>query len=228
MPHRSVDGSYSQGTGGSGKDQVIFETAPAAGAALTADYTHESGGAEEQVRSMRERHSSLTFASPKVPPHPAPSPTDRRAEHCVGACDSSGSWNGGAPTSINNAIKTLLHADGSVDPAYKIPRRSGRSITLPRRPRDTTFARSRPAPTLAGGVASRKQRHRRNHADMGTIEGNRSTRQKMSPFGFRLQLRRKRIRRCDGLVVRVRHKTLTPYPGVAPCWMSLKSLKQST
>lgn len=91
--------SFSQGTGASSKDQVIFGTAPAGSAAITADYTHQSGGVEGSgslntrisLSPNYEIEKGTPASSPVAPTGALPSGAIQLAHIQVPA-----SWSGGA------------------------------------------------------------------------------------------------------------------------------------
>jgi len=111
--------NYSPGTGVAGVDQIIFGVAPGTGVVITADYTHESGGAEGSS-SLNTRTSispniliqvGTPAASPTVPATPDPT-NDISLVHI----QVPGGWSGGAPTSVDNTIKKfLIHPDNNAD-----------------------------------------------------------------------------------------------------------------
>jgi hypothetical protein len=112
--------NYSQGTGGSGKDQVIFADAPSA-VAITAEYTYESGGAES-AGSLYTRKSvipDIRVAAGTPDPSPSvPSTPDPNSDIVLAHITVPGSYSTGAPTTIDNTVKKfLLHPDINVDPA---------------------------------------------------------------------------------------------------------------
>lgn len=132
---------YSQGTGGSGKDQVIFETAPASSVAVTSDYTHESGGAEGTSSLNTRKTLTPTIAVAKGTPDPSPvAPTTPapNTDIVLATITVTGSWTGGSITPDNTVKKFILHPDQNVDPACNISPsapnanavRSGRVSTL--------------------------------------------------------------------------------------------------
>ena len=209
---------YSQGTGGSGKDQVIFETAPAAGAALTADYTHESGGAEGT--------SSLYTRKTLIPDirvskgTPASSPVANlivEPSIVLAHVTVPGSWSGGAPTSINNAIKKfLLHADGNVDPACKIPAAPG-AIYHARAGRTTQLLRDLDQPYFGGRLRYESSDTIAITPIWGTIGG--QSIHSAEDVTLQLQTADSGARGyvdATGWWYVYATQDLTPYPGVAP------------
>lgn len=130
---------YSQGTGGSGKDQVIFETAPASSVAVTSDYTHESGGAEGTSSLNTRKTLTPSIVVVKGTPDPSPSiPVLLDTDVVLATVTVTGSWTGGSITPDNTVKRFLLHPDANVDPACSITAapanayavRSGRVSTL--------------------------------------------------------------------------------------------------
>lgn len=126
--------NLSPGTGGSGKDQIIFGVAPASGA-ITADYTYESGGAEgassvatrQTVTPQILEVAGTPDPSPSVPATPSPN-TDIVLAHVY----IPGSWSGGAPgdwpgsppdppyNPDNSVKKYFLHPDRHIDPSCPV------------------------------------------------------------------------------------------------------------
>lgn len=126
-----VDGSqehggydFSKGTGTAGVDQIIFADAPAAGLAITADYDHLTGGVEasSSVNTRYQRTPKFQVwegtegASPSLATEQSAliaylaglSPS--RVPVQIGAINYGTSWSTGAPSSIDNTIKSYMVA----------------------------------------------------------------------------------------------------------------------
>lgn len=126
-----VDGSqihggydFSKGTGTAGVDQIIFADAPAAGLAITDDYDHLTGGVESSssVNTRYQRTPKFQVwegtesASPSLATEQSAliaylaglSPS--RVPVQIGAINYGTSWSTGAPSSIDNTIKSYMVA----------------------------------------------------------------------------------------------------------------------
>lgn len=116
--------SLSPATGAGGVDQVIFTTPVTSGKAITADFTHESGGVEGNASVPTRQTLAPDIRVAKGTPAASPSApiSPPTAEHIpLAHITVPGSWSGGAPTSIDNTVKNfLLHPDANVDPGVNV------------------------------------------------------------------------------------------------------------
>lgn len=107
---------FSQGTGSGSVDQIIFNTAPGSGNAITADYTYYSGGAESSS-SENTRYNRI----PKVQVWKGTEgavvayATELAAllgsvsdAVLLGAITYGTGWSTGAPSSVDNSIKSFM------------------------------------------------------------------------------------------------------------------------
>lgn len=107
---------FSPGTGVGPVDQIIFDVAPAAGVAITADYDYLSGGVESSssVWTRYERLPNVLVwkGTESASPSYATELAAFRGTHANGLILASIeyplSWSTGAPTAIDNSEKTFL------------------------------------------------------------------------------------------------------------------------